>query len=190
MSPSKIGSKSIAATTPEEEEFTKPPLSSLISVHDFEDVARKTYSAKTFAFYSSAATDLVTLRANSEFHKRLLLRPRCLRNVGEVRTSRSILGLDSSAPFFVSPAAMAKLAHPDGELAIARGCGNQGIIQTVSLTPKESSFTPIDFKILQTYRYPPTHHSHLKTSWPQDSRTSPFFCNYTSIRIAPRQRHC
>ncbi|KXJ94917.1 FMN-dependent dehydrogenase-domain-containing protein [Microdochium bolleyi] len=113
-------------------EYTKPPLSSLIAVHDFEDVARRTYTAKTFAFYSSAATDLVTLRANADFHKRLLLRPRVLRNVKEVRTSRRILGLDSSAPFFVSPAAMARLAHPDGEIAIAKACGSQGIIQTIS----------------------------------------------------------
>lgn len=80
--------------------MSKPPLHSLISVHDFEEVARKTFNAKTMAFYGSAATDLVSFRANSEFHKRLLLRPRVLRNVRESTTKRSILGCDSSAPFF------------------------------------------------------------------------------------------
>jgi L-lactate dehydrogenase (cytochrome) len=44
---------------------------------------------------------------------------------------RSILGFKTNAPFFVSPAAMARLAHPDGELAIARGCAKEGLIQCV-----------------------------------------------------------
>lgn len=117
----------------------KPPLHSIISIHDFEDVARATYTAKAFAFYSSAATDLVSHRANLQCHSSILLRPRILRNVKEVSIKRKILGCDSSAPFFVSPAAMARLAHPDGELALARGCGAQGIIQTVNLDPMRTN---------------------------------------------------
>lgn len=112
-------------------EPTKPPLHSLISVHDFEDVAKQFFTAKAFAFYSSAATDLVSYQANMQCHRQLLLRPKVLRNVKNVSIKRNILGVSSDAPFFVSPAAMARLAHPDGELAIARGCGEQGIIQTV-----------------------------------------------------------
>lgn len=119
--------KKISASAP-----VKPPLESLISVHDFEDVARQTYSAKTFAFYSSAATDLVSLQANQICNRKILLRPRVLRNVGKTITKRRILGCDTDAPFFLSPAAMAKLAHPDGELAVTRGCANQGIAQVVS----------------------------------------------------------
>lgn len=114
-------------------EYVKPPLHSLISVHDFEDVARKTYAAKTFAFYSSAATDLVSLQANQSCNRQILLRPRVLRNVGgTTNIKRRIMGFDTDAPFFLSPAAMAKLAHPDGELAVTRGCANQGIAQVVS----------------------------------------------------------
>lgn len=109
----------------------KPELHSLISVHDFEDVASQFFTAKAFAFFSSAATDLMSYQANMRSHRQLLLRPRVLRNVKDVSMKRNILGVDSSAPFFVSPAAMARLAHPDGELAIARACGEQGIIQTV-----------------------------------------------------------
>jgi hypothetical protein len=110
---------------------TKPPLESLISVHDFEDVARQTFTKKTYAFYSSAATDLVAQKSNIQVWRQLLLRPQILRNVSQVSTKRRILGCHSSAPFFVSPTAMAKLAHPDGELATARACGNENIIQCV-----------------------------------------------------------
>lgn len=114
-----------------EASYLKPDLNSLISVRDFEDVARQVFTPKCFAFYSSAATDLVSHRANLEVNKKLLLRPQVLRNVKEVQTKRRILGCESSVPFFFSPAAMAKLAHPDGELAVARACGEQGIVQTV-----------------------------------------------------------
>ena len=114
------------------ETYTKPDLFKLISVHDFEDVAQKTLTAKAWAFYSSAATDLVTHHGNSNFYRRIMLRPRVMRNVAEVNTKRSILGCPSTVPFFVSPAAMARLAHPDGECAIARGCASEGIIQCVS----------------------------------------------------------
>ncbi|USW50138.1 Putative FMN-dependent dehydrogenase, alpha-hydroxy acid dehydrogenase, FMN-dependent [Septoria linicola] len=110
----------------------KPDLYKLISVHDLEDVARETFPEKTFAFYSSAATDLVTHQANLSVNRKLLLRPRVLRDVGHVKTKRRILGHECSAPFFFSPAAMAKLAHPEGELAFARACGNEGIIPVIS----------------------------------------------------------
>ena len=114
------------------EEYSKPDLYKLISVQDFEDVAQKTLTKKAWAFYSSAATDLLTHGANSNFYRRIMLRPRVMRSVAETKTRRSILGVSSSAPFFVSPAAMARLAHPDGELALARGCASEGLIQCVS----------------------------------------------------------
>jgi L-lactate dehydrogenase (cytochrome) len=123
----------LAAEVPSKKAGDLPAeLQSLISVHDFEDVARRLYTKKAFAFYSSAATDLLTHSANSRAYQDLMLRPRILRNVKNVSIKRSILGCSSSAPFFVSPAAMAKLAHPDGELAVARGCGEEGIIHIVS----------------------------------------------------------
>lgn len=109
----------------------KPDLYSLISVHDFEDVARNALAPKTWAFYSSAATDLVSHQANLMCHRKLLLRPRVLRDVRKVKTKRKILGHESSIPVFFSPAAMAKLAHSEGEVAVARACGNQGIVQIV-----------------------------------------------------------
>jgi L-lactate dehydrogenase (cytochrome) len=121
----------IGSLRPMHIKLIKPVLQSIISVHDFEDVARQTFTPKAYAFYSSAATDLVSHRENHDCHKKILLRPRVLRNVRQVATKRSILGMDSSAPFFLSPAAMATLAHPEGELAVARACGNQGIIQCV-----------------------------------------------------------
>ena len=121
------------------ETYTKPDLLKIISTRDFEDVARNTLTPKAWAFYSSAATDLVTHGWNSNIYRRVMLRPRVMRNVAQVNTRRSILGCPSSAPFFVSPAAMARLAHPDGEVAIAKGCASEGLIQVVSNLPNKKT---------------------------------------------------
>lgn len=115
--------------------YEKPPLHTLINSHDFELVASKTASMKAWAFYSSAATDLITKNANKSCFDRIWFRPRVLRNVRSVNARTKILGVDSSLPLFVSPAAMAKLIHPDGECAIARACQSKGIIQGVCSPP-------------------------------------------------------
>ncbi|KAJ5731650.1 uncharacterized protein N7483_006158 [Penicillium malachiteum] len=119
-------------------ENEKPPLETLINSHDFADVASKTANKKTWAFYSSASTDLITRDANKSCFDRIWLRPRVLRNVREVDTRTTILGGNYKLPLFVSPAAMAKLIHPEGECAIARACEKKGIIQGIS---NNSSFT-------------------------------------------------
>ncbi|KAJ5484984.1 hypothetical protein N7539_004972 [Penicillium diatomitis] len=116
----------------------KPPLETLINAHDFEVVASKTATPKTWAFYSSAATDLITRDANKSCFDRIWFRPRVLRNVRTVNTHSKILGHNCKLPLFVSPAAMAKLIHPDGECAIARACQRKGIMQGIS---NNSSYT-------------------------------------------------
>ncbi len=53
-------------------------------------------------------------------------------NVKDVDTSTSMLGVKMAVPIFCSPAAMAKMVHPDGEKGIAKGCRKMGIPQCVS----------------------------------------------------------
>ncbi|KAL1977937.1 hypothetical protein VTN31DRAFT_796 [Thermomyces dupontii] len=115
-----------------QEDNVKPPLENLINAHDFEQVASKTLGKKAWAFLYSAATDLITKEANKSCFDRIWFRPRVMRNVRKVDTATTILGVKTTMPLFVSPAAMAKLIHPDGECAIARACQNKGIMQGVS----------------------------------------------------------
>jgi L-lactate dehydrogenase (cytochrome) len=110
---------------------SKPPLSSLINSSDFEAVAEKVLTKKAWAFYSSAATNLVTRDANKSMFDRIWFRPRLLRNIRHVDMRTTMMGHKVDLPFFISPAAMAKLAHPDGELALARGAEKYGIAQCV-----------------------------------------------------------
>jgi L-lactate dehydrogenase (cytochrome) len=112
-----------------------PSLDQILSAHDFSLAAQKALSPKAWAFYSSAATDLVTVSKNKELIRRVMLRPRILRNVAEVSIKRNILGLESKAPFIMCPAAMATLAHPDGELGWSRAAASEGIFEIVSHLP-------------------------------------------------------
>lgn len=108
------------------------PLQSIINSFDFEQAASENLSEKAWAFYSSAATDCVTKEANTKFFERIWLRPRILTNVRDINTKTRMLGTEIPFPLFASPTAMVKLTHPDGELAIARGCSSFGTPQTVS----------------------------------------------------------
>lgn len=110
----------------------KPPLHTLINANDFEYAAKATASAKTWAFYSSADTSLVTRDANASLYSKIWFRPRVMRDVSKVSTATTVLGHKVNAPIMISPAAMAKLIHPDGELAMGRAAASQNIIQSIS----------------------------------------------------------
>ena len=112
--------------------YNKPPLSAILNLADFEEVASKTFSPKAWAFYSSAATDLITHHVNNSIYSRVMFRPRTLRDVAKVSTRSSILGYPTSLPIFISPCAMARLAHPDGELAQARAAKDEDIVHCIS----------------------------------------------------------
>jgi hypothetical protein len=164
--------------------FTIPPLETIISAPDFTAVAQKALTHKAWAFYSSAATDLVTHSKNKELVRRIMIRPRILRNVTDINMERNILGFKSSAPFFMSPAAMARLAHPDGELAWSRGVANEGIFQVVR-TPSHYSIAKFDW-LIKVHRSQATHHTPSNPSSTPPPQRTPSSSNSTSTPNARR----
>ena len=120
-----------APSAPKNRREGKRPLQSLINSYDFEEAASENLSAKAWAFFSSAATDCVTKRANESYFDRIWLRPRILKDVRDINIRTKILGNPAPMPLFVSPTAMCKMSHPDGEISIARGCAKSGTAQTV-----------------------------------------------------------
>ncbi|GAK62553.1 L-mandelate dehydrogenase [Moesziomyces antarcticus] len=114
-----------------------PSLGSVLNLDDFERIANTILSDQAWAYYSSAADDEVTYAQNRAAFQRIVFRPRILRAIGEVDCSVRLIdshgkGYDSSLPVYISPAAMAKLGHPDGELNLTRGAGKAQIIQGIS----------------------------------------------------------
>ena len=66
-----------------------------------------------------------------------LTRHRC-QKISQVSTSTTLLGMPSSLPIYVSPAALARLGHPDGEMNLVRAAGAAGILQGVRTSPSRS----------------------------------------------------
>ncbi|KAI9815779.1 MAG: hypothetical protein M1827_002175 [Pycnora praestabilis] len=118
-----------------------PPLDSLLNLDDIEEVGAKQVSEKAWAYYFSASDDLISKRLNGDVYKSILLRPRIFIDCEKCDTSTTFLGNHVRLPVYVSPAAMARLAHPTGEAGIAQACGKYGAMQLISnnasLTPEQ-----------------------------------------------------
>lgn len=119
-------SKQVASKESTSHEDQRPDLSTILNTYDFEEAAHKSLSAKNWAFQSGAANDNITLGANADFWRRIFFRPRVMAGVANPDTTASVCGQKFSVPFFSAPAALAKLGHPDGELALYRGCHSRG----------------------------------------------------------------
>lgn len=114
------------------EEAGPPPLSTLINLHDFEEVAQRYLPPNAWAYYSSGADDEISKRNNSWAYQKVALRPRILKKIPNVDTSTSILGHPVSLPVYMSPVGIAKLAHPEGECALGSIAGEEGIAQVLA----------------------------------------------------------
>ena len=62
----------------------------------------------------------------------------CCRDVANVSTATSVLGRPVTTPVVVSPTAMQRLMHPEGELATARAAAGAGTVFIVSMTATTS----------------------------------------------------
>ncbi|KUJ22535.1 uncharacterized protein LY89DRAFT_680674 [Mollisia scopiformis] len=123
----------------EQEKEGPPDMQSLLNLEEIEEVATKQVSKKCWAYYYSAADDLVSKSFNGLVYKQILLRPRVFVDCTKCDTSTTLLGHKVGIPLYVSPAAMARLAHPAGELGIAQGISTFGAMQIVS---NNASMTP------------------------------------------------
>lgn len=120
--------------------YTPPPLDHLLNLDEIASVAEKLVSAKCKAYYYSAADDLFSKSYNNAVYRNILLRPRVFVDCVQCDTSTSLLGqFGVRTPVFVCPAAMARLAHPDGEAGIARAAAHFGACQVIS---NNASMTP------------------------------------------------
>ncbi|KAJ9611620.1 hypothetical protein H2200_004804 [Cladophialophora chaetospira] len=124
-----------------------PPLTSMISVNDFEAVAKQYLSPEGWAYYASAADDEYSKHEAARAFRKLTLRARVLRDVDSVDTRTTILGKSTTLPVYVSPTGLGKYAHPDAECAFARGAGKEGIIQVIPTSPSMSLEAIIDARL-------------------------------------------
>ena len=100
-----------------------PPVGDLVSVQEFEDVARRALPAEVFGAIAGGdrqAFDLITLR------------PRMLVPTLDLDLSVDLLGDTLFAPILVGPMSEQRRFHPEGELATARGAAAAKAVMVVS----------------------------------------------------------
>jgi 4-hydroxymandelate oxidase len=97
-----------------------------------EERARRALEPAVFDFYAGGAGDETTLAASAAAWRRVSLRPHVLRDVSSVDTRVRLLGRELPAPVCVAPMGYQTLAHPGGELAMARGARRAGALLTMS----------------------------------------------------------
>ena len=117
-----------------------PPLESLLNLDEIEAAATARIPKKAWAYYFSAGDDLASKKLNNTAYRQILLRPRVFVDCTTCSTATTLAGgLAVGTPLYVAPAAMARLAHPDGEAGIGRGAARFGAAQVVS---HNASMTP------------------------------------------------
>ena len=110
----------------------RPAWMEALSLRDFEALARECMPPDAYDYYAGGAADEVTLRANTAAFDRRRLRPRVLSGVSSADASARMLGASVSMPVGLAPAALQRLAHPEGELATARAAARTGTIFCLS----------------------------------------------------------
>ena len=103
-----------------------------LNASEFERLAEGKVEPGPWGYFAGGAGDERTLADNVAAFGRWRLRPRMLVDVGSVTTETSVLGRDVSMPVLVAPTAFQQLAHPDGDLAVARGTAAAGTVMCLS----------------------------------------------------------
>ncbi len=99
---------------------------------DFRIIAKKKLPAPIFHYIDGGADDEVTLKRNTDSFSKCDLVPNILASVGEPNLSTNVLGTKIDMPLFLSPVAMQRLFHHDGDKASARAAEKFGTFYSMS----------------------------------------------------------
>ncbi|MEC7762316.1 MAG: alpha-hydroxy acid oxidase [Pseudomonadota bacterium] len=100
--------------------------------HDFRTLAKRRLPSPIFNYIDGAADDEVTYRRNSDSFDQVDLLPKVLRGTDEVDMSVEIMGQRLALPFYLSPTALQRLFHHQGERAVAAAAEKYGTMFGVS----------------------------------------------------------
>ena len=118
---------------------TLPP--GVVTLEDHARHAQTRLDDNAWAYFSGGAGDEITLRANRAAWDRISLNPRVLRAMAGGSTRVELLGRTLAHPILLAPVAFQRMAHPDGELAMAYAAAAQSagiILSTQASLPMET----------------------------------------------------
>ncbi len=99
---------------------------------DFRELARRRLPAPVFHYIDGAADDEITYRRNTAAFDECDLVPNVLTGVEKVDLSTTVAGQRLKMPFLLSPTALQRMFHPDGERAVASAAERFGTLFGVS----------------------------------------------------------
>ena len=103
-----------------------------LNVWDYERLAAERLDPGAHGYYAGGSGDELTLRDNVAAFQRWQLRPRVLVDVAGCTTETTVLGHQLSMPLVVAPVAFQRVAHPDGEVGMARAARAAGTAMCLS----------------------------------------------------------
>ncbi len=107
-------------------------LRSMVTIEDCRRIAKRRLPNGVFDYIDGAAEDERALARNSAAFGRLEFQPRVLRDVSALDTSTSIFGRPASMPLILAPTGYTRIAHSQGELAVARAAERAGVPYSLS----------------------------------------------------------
>ncbi|KAI1609300.1 FMN-dependent dehydrogenase family protein [Exophiala viscosa] len=110
----------------------------VFSIKDLKEKASKKLPKMYREYFNEGAMDMITLHDNEAAFDRYRIRPRILRNISKIDTTTEIWGERVLFPFGFSPAAMHRLAHPDGEIGTSRACAALNVAMGLSAYSMDS----------------------------------------------------
>ena len=107
-------------------------LNQCFNFHDFRKLAKKRLPGPIFNYIDGGADDETTLRRNSAAFRECDLIPRVLTGVKDVDLSVEVMGQKLDLPVYLSPTALQRLFHHQGERAVAAAAEKFGTMFGVS----------------------------------------------------------
>jgi len=101
-------------------------------LHQLEEAARAVMAPRAFDYVAGAAGSGETAQENLRAFRRWRVVPRMLTDVSTPSYSARLLGTDLPVPYLLAPIGVLSLAHPDGELAVARAATAAGVPMILS----------------------------------------------------------
>ena len=102
-------------------------LSDCHNIDDFRKLAKQRLPWPVFDYIDGAADDEITKARNTSAFDEVDLVPDVLAGVAEIDTSRTIMGRESTLPLILSPTALQRAFHRDGERAVAKAAEKFGV---------------------------------------------------------------
>lgn len=102
------------------------------SLTALEDLAAERMSPESFAYIRGGAGTEDTVRENAAALRRWRIVPRMFTDVSTPVFGSTVLGTTLAAPMLLGPIGVLRLAHPEGEVAVARAAAAAGVPMVLS----------------------------------------------------------